>query len=364
MTTDKLDITTDTDMLVQGTGINSTPRLGIIGLGKLGQLRLVRAQKSGRFQVCGFFDVSDPKPSVRIPSYGNLEDLFCDGQPEAVIVATPAVYTNEYVQQALRRGIAVLAEKPPAVTVSSLEATERLMTGLDAPILMYGFNHHHKPAFKRIEELIASEHLGRLLWMRGRYGKEVDSSFKNNWRSDFRLSGGGILLDQGIHMVDLMRRIGGSFDHIQSSVTSDFLGIPGIEDNVFAILKSRETGITASLHSTMTQWRYLFSLEIFFEHGSILWNGLKTPSGNYGSDSLTVHFRDGHDLHEDFAESEIDEWQVELDIFHDSMTRGYVPESVSISSAKETLDLVENIYKADSEFWRERLVALGINADG
>ena len=108
----------------------------------------------------------------------------------------------------------------------------------------------------------------------------MDQNFLKDWRSNKSKSGGGILLDQGIHMLDLFLYLGGNFDQVKSFVSNLFWDIPGIEDNVFAIFKNSVNGICASLHSTMTQWRYLFSLELFLEKGSLILNGLKTATNS------------------------------------------------------------------------------------
>ena len=151
---------------------------------------------------------------------------------------------------------------------------------------MYGFNHRHHDSVKRAKELIDSGVYGRLLWMRGRYGKSVDESFYENWRAKRELAGGGILIDQGIHMLDLFLMMAGGFDEVHAFVSNLYWKLD-VEDNVFAILRNRQ-GVVASLHSTMTQWRHLFSLEIFLEKGYIVINGLLTSSGTYGDEIMTV----------------------------------------------------------------------------
>ena len=130
---------------------------------------------------------------------------------------------------------------------------------------MYGFNHRHHASISYMKEEINKKTLGRVLWMRGRYGKSVDESFYNNWRSK-KYSGGGILIDQGIHMLDLFLYLGGDFDKVHASVSNLYWNLD-VEDNVFATLENSKTKLAASLHSTMTQWRHLFSLEIFLEKG-------------------------------------------------------------------------------------------------
>jgi predicted dehydrogenase len=188
---------------------------------------------------------------------------------------------------AMRAGKHVLCEKPPAFTaseVAEIQAVEKT-TGRK---LMYGFNHRHHQSIKDMKALIDSGAFGRVLWMRGRYGKSVDHNYFETWRAKKELAGGGILLDQGIHMLDLFLHLGGAFDEVQAMVSSLYWNLPEIEDNVFLNLRNRETGLVASMHSTMTQWRHLFSLEVFLERGYMVINGIKTQSGSYGDEILTI----------------------------------------------------------------------------
>ena len=130
---------------------------------------------------------------------------------------------------------------------------------------MYGFNHRHHDSIKKMKQIVDGGKLGKILWMRGRYGKEVDEDYFKGWRAEPKLAGGGIMLDQGIHMLDLFLHFAGDFDEIYSIVSNLHWKMDGLEDNVFAIMRNTKTGISASLHSTMTQWRYLFSLEVFLQ---------------------------------------------------------------------------------------------------
>ena len=152
---------------------------------------------------------------------------------------------------------------------------------------MYGFNHRYHNSIKRMKKQIDEKEFGKILWMRGRYGKSVDDTFKDNWRSKKEYAGGGILIDQGIHMVDLFLYLGGDFDRVHGSVSNLYWNL-NVEDNVFATLENTETGLAASLHSTMTQWRHLFSLEVFLEKGYLVLNGLNTSSNTYGNEKLTI----------------------------------------------------------------------------
>ena len=189
--------------------------------------------------------------------------------------------TNIVYRQALQAGKHVFCEKPPAFNATGLREVSQVEQLSDRK-LMYGFNHRHHGAAVKMHAFVKSNTFGRLLWMRGRHGKSVDEDYHKTWRADPRLAGGGILLDQGLHMLDLFLYMGGEFDVVHALVSNFYWNLPGIEDNVFAIFRNSKTGQCASLHSTMTQWRHLFSFEVFLERGYMVLNGLKTPSGSYG----------------------------------------------------------------------------------
>ena len=213
---------------------------------------------------------------------------------------------------------------------------------------MYGFNHRHHESIKKMKSIVDSGELGKILWMRGRYGKEVEESFFKTWRANQKLAGGGILLDQGIHMLDLFLHLGDGFDEVSAFISNHFWKIDGIEDNVFAIYRSSETGISASLHSTMTQWRYLFSLEVFFEGGALILNGLKTSSGAYGDEILTIkrnpsHLMDGrYELEESLTYKMDRSWESEILHFCKSIKKD---DNITYGSSKDALSLMKLIDK-------------------
>jgi len=261
-------------------------RIGLIGFGKMGQTRLNAINSTGKGHVRV---VHDPFATdfQGIPAATTAEAVIADPALDAVCICTPNHQNQPLTVAALQAGKHVFCEKPPAFTaaeVQEIQAVERA-TGRK---LMYGFNHRHHGSIKAMKGMVDSGEYGRLLWMRGRYGKSVDHNYFNTWRAKKDLAGGGILLDQGIHMLDLFLLLAGDFDEIQGMVSSLYWKLDGIEDNVFANLRNRRTGVVASLHSTMTQWRHLFSLEVFLERGYMVLNGLKTSSGTYGDEVLTV----------------------------------------------------------------------------
>jgi predicted dehydrogenase len=188
----------------------------------------------------------------------------------------------------LEKGKHVFCEKPPALNYDELLQVKDTFSKVSNQVLIYGFNHRQYDSIQTMKSIIDDPETGNILWMRGRYGKAIGDPNTQGWRSDPSKSGGGILLDQGIHMLDLMIYFGGNFDKVQSVITNSMWNIDGIEDNAFLNLYNSEKNIAASLHSTMIEWRHIFSLEVLLETGYLALNGLKTPSGSYGKEVLTI----------------------------------------------------------------------------
>lgn len=260
--------------------------VGVIGFGKMGRIRHEAISQNGHGRVVA---VADPKQRPELPGvryYPSAEALIRDPEVKAVFICTPNYLNKPLTIQALRAGKHVFCEKPPAFNAREMEEVIAVERSSNGKKLMYGFNHRHHDSVRKAKESIDSGVYGRILWMRGRYGKSVDQTFYNDWRSKKELAGGGIMMDQGIHMLDLFLMMGGDFDEVHSFVSNLYWKLD-VEDNVFATFRNRE-GLVASLHSTMTQWRHLFSFEIFVEKGYIVINGLLTPSGTYGAESMTV----------------------------------------------------------------------------
>lgn len=252
----------------------------------MGQIRAQTLENSGRANILSVYEENTFPDGFAYSIAKNADEIINNLEIDAVFICTPNYLNKPLTIQALKAGKNVFCEKPPAfnsVEVEEIIGVEK-QTGKK---LMYGFNHRHHESIQRMKKLIESKEYGKVIWMRGRYGKSVDQSFFDTWRANKDFAGGGILLDQGIHMLDLFIMMGGGFDSVQADISSNYWN-QEIEDNVFAIYKNSGTGIVASLHSTMTQWRHLFSLEIFLEKGYLVLNGLKTSSGTYGDEILSI----------------------------------------------------------------------------
>ena len=324
-------------------------KVAIFGMGRMGKTRKNIIDEIKGIQFVGYWDPIDQSESK---SKNNVEDILNDASVDAVFICTTNNMLKDLTIKSLNAGKHVFCEKPPAFTsldVEEVKQTERQ----SGKTLMYGFNHRHHASVKQIKETIETGKYGKILWMRGRYGKSVDKNFFSNWRSNKDLSGGGILLDQGIHMLDLFLYLGGSFDEVKAFNSNLFWNLDGIEDNVFAILKNQKTGLVASLHSTMTQWRHLFSLEIFLENGYIVLNGLKTSSNSYGEEILTIAKNRSKVPASTWEDEERTVFKVdnsmeeEVQIFFDSISKGKRPSTGTSDDALNVMRLVDAIYEND-----------------
>ena len=260
--------------------------VAIVGYGKMGEIRHSILKNRKDIRVITVFDPNNKKPPLDLNNASNIEEIIEDPNIDAVFICTPNYLNAKLSKEFLINGKHVFCEKPPSISSSELNQVI-LAEEKSNKKLMYGFNHRHHDSIIKMNEIVKSKRYGRILWMRGRYGKSVDVNFMKSWRSKRDLAGGGILLDQGIHMLDLFIYFAGDFDLVKADVSNLYWNLD-IEDNVFAIYKNNRTKVVASLHSTMTQWRHLFSLEVFLEGGYMVLNGLKTSSGSYGEEKLSI----------------------------------------------------------------------------
>jgi len=326
-------------------------RIGIIGYGKMGRLRHELVERSGRGKVVV---VCDPymKPQGLPDSilvHDDWRAVVEDSQVDAIFIATANVYNKPVAIAAMLAGKDVFCEKPPALTGDDMAEVIKVELATSRK-LMYGFNHRLHGAVKHMREIVDSNRFGRVLWMRGRYGKSVDANFLSTWRANRELSGGGIMIDQGIHMLDLFLFLGGEFDEVQAMVSSLYWNQSGIEDNVFANFRNSRTGLVASLHSTMTQWRHIFSLEVFMECGYMALNGLKTSSNSYGTEQLSIAMNRSKAPAATWEDEERltyetdTSWDSEIRMFFDAIEKGAPITSGNSTQALEVMRLLDRIY--------------------
>jgi predicted dehydrogenase len=203
---------------------------------------------------------------------------------DVVIVATTNDQLAPVTLAAVTAGKHVLVEKPAARNAAELApvaAEARRAFDRTGVVVKVGFNHRFHPALLKAREIVDSGALGPLMFLRGRYGHGGRLGMEKEWRGDPAIAGGGEMLDQGVHLVDLSRWFLGDFADVSGHVGTYFWNWP-VEDNGFALLRTAQNQV-AWLHASCTEWKNLFSMEIYGQGGKLAIDGL---GGSYGVERL------------------------------------------------------------------------------
>tara|TARA_B100000965_G_scaffold401945_1_gene426859 strand:- start:968 stop:2026 length:1059 start_codon:yes stop_codon:yes gene_type:complete len=283
--------------------------------------------------------------------YFNGPDALLRQDFDALFVCMTNDINPEVTISGLEKGVHVFCEKPPGRNVKDIErviTAERRHPHLK---LKYGFNHRYHDSVRVALEIAQSGELGRIINLRGLYGKSKFISYTDisHWRTERSIAGGGILLDQGIHMVDLMRLFAGEFTDIHSFVSNAYWK-HNVEDNAYALMRTAD-GVVGMLHSSATQWRHRFSLDITLEKGALILSGILSGSKSYGAETLTVVHADDDDQgdpKEDVTRYNHDpSWADEIADFADAIVSERPITEGSSDDALKTMQLVFRIYGAD-----------------
>jgi len=333
-------------------------RVGIAGYGVVGKRRRHFIDHHPCLQtvaVCDrlFGEEGTMEDGVRF--YTNYERLLqCETLDLLFVCITNDVAPDATIA-GLNQGLHVFCEKPPGRNIADIARVICVERDHPRLKLKYGFNHRYHDSVRDALRIIRGGELGRVLNLRGVYGKSKILSFgAENWRSKRVLAGGGILLDQGIHMVDMMLLFAGDFEQIYSFVSNSFWS-HDVEDNAYALMRTRD-GVVAMLHSSATQWRHRFHLEIALERGTIILAGILSGTKSYGAETITVAYAsddDGGDPREVTTRYNQDNsWQDEIAEFVASIQQDRKVENGSSLEALKTMHLVYRIYCADA-VWRD-----------
>ena len=323
--------------------------VGIIGYGKMGQ---TRHEAIDELEIANVVAISEPHLTVKPENIPNvsIDEIIDNDEIDVVIICTPNFLNQPLTIRALKQGKHVFCEKPPAFNVQEMEEVQAVEKNSNGKKLMYGFNHRHHDSVISIKKNIDSGKFGKVLWMRGRYGKSVTQDYFKQWRAKKELAGGGILIDQGIHMLDLFLYLGSDFDTVKAEISNLFWNLD-VEDNAFVILKNSQTGLVASVHSTMTQWRHLFSLEIFLEKGYMVLNGLNTSSKSYGDEILSIAKNRSaapaatweDETREEFHVN--NSWKYEMQVFFDAIRENKPVPIGNSNDAIKLMTIIDKIYE-------------------
>lgn len=320
-------------------------RFAIVGCGLIGQKRA--RSLGGKHQLAVAADVVSERADALARAYGatattDWAAAVSRNDVDAVIVAT----TNESLAPvslaAIRAGKHVLVEKPgarnPAELAPLIEAAEKQRVSVQA-----GFNHRCHPAFRKARELFDEGVLGPLMFIRARYGHGGRIGYDREWRADPQRSGGGELLDQGVHLIDLASWFLGPFARVDGFVHTYFWNMP-VDDNAFLTLRTASDQV-AFLHASCTEWKNLFSFEIYGRDAKLHIEGL---GGSYGVERLSYYrmlpqMGPPETTIWEFP-GEDKSWENELDSFCGFIERGETPEP-GLKDAMSCLKIVEQVYR-------------------
>ncbi|MGB0681402.1 MAG: Gfo/Idh/MocA family protein [Magnetovibrionaceae bacterium] len=344
--------------------MTQTPlRVGIAGFGLVGKLRRDVMEARGDMTVVAVCDrrfgdegEAEGKLPCGTPFYSHYSRVL-EHNLDALFVCISNDMAAEITRAGLEHGLHVFCEKPPGRDVADIQSVLDVQAKHPDLVLKYGFNHRYHDSVQDALELVRSGGLGSVINLRGIYGKSkiIDFRSPSHWRTKRELAGGGILLDQGIHMLDLMRLFGGEFEEVHSFISNAFWN-HDVEDNAYALMRGT-SGVVAMLHSSATQWRHRFQLEITLTEGTLVLSGILTGSKSYGAETLTVVTETdagNGDPKETTTRYNRDEsWQREIAEFADAIAGKSAVENGTAEDAYKTMELVYRIYCADPD-WKSR----------
>jgi predicted dehydrogenase len=274
----------------------------------------------------------------------NAEEAILDPSVQVVIVATPHAPLASLTMTAVQSGKHVLVEKPGAIKSAELKAIQSVAAETGS-LVRIGFNHRYSPAFQKAYELIRTQDFGPPLSIRARYGHGGRPGFTTEWRVQPAVSGGGVLIDMGVHLIDLASSFMGDFSAVDGHVANYFWDIP-VEDNVFLNLRTLDNR-TAWLHASYTEWKNLFSFEINFRAAKLHIEGI---GRNYGIRRLYYYRTRSDVLQPDSTIFEYLEddpsWFAELDEFREDIAKGRTP-TPGLAEGIRTLEIMETIYQKE-----------------
>ena len=323
----------------------------IVGMGRMGKTRYKAMTENRGFEIIAICDTNAELLSgYDVKHYDDWKKCIDENNPEVVVVCTVNAVIPDVVCYALGKECHVFAEKPPGRSLD--DAIRMKNCSLDHPelILKFGFNHRYHNSIIEAKSLIDSGFLGEVVAARGVYGKAADFE-KNEWRNDINIAGGGILLDQGIHMLDLLRYMVGDFTEVEGFTDNLVWKDSPSEDTAFVTMRTSE-GKVATLHSSAIQWKHKFDLDIVLTGGYIALNGLITSTRSYGEERITYYKKDleqksgkmGNPTEYTLCFDEDQSWLLEIEEFYSALVGDRKIVNGTVEDAVEVMKLINRVY--------------------
>jgi predicted dehydrogenase len=317
----------------------------IVGCGLIGHKRLGTLPPGSLKYAC---DLDEERArqlaaaTTNCASTADLERVLGDSEVDVIIVAAANVALASIALQAVKAGKHVLVEKPGAISSAELAEIESAAVASGA-LVRIGYNHRFHPSFRKAYQLLQQEDLGEPMFIRGRYGHGGRVGYEREWRMDPARSGGGELIDQGVHLIDLAASFLGEFVTVEGHSATYFWDTR-VDDNAFLSLRTG-SGQTAWLQVSCTEWKNLFSFEIYFKRAKLHIEGL---GGSYGLERLYYYkmlpeMGPPETVIYEFPRGDTS-WALELDEFLEDIALHRTP-IPGLKEGRKTLQIVEAIYR-------------------
>ena len=267
-----------------------------------------------------------------------------DSKIDAVIISTTNKFLSPIAVEATLHGKHVLVEKPGAKNLNELNKIAKVFSGKS--VLMFGYNHRYHPGIKMAKKIIDSKKYGQVLFMRAKYGHGGRLGYEKEWRFDKDLSGGGELLDQGTHLIDLVNYFCDEMTQVLG-VTGNLFWKSKLEDSAFFILKNKK-GTIAQLSATCVEWKNLFCFEVMLQTAKIQIDGL---GGSYGREKVNLYkmkpAMGQPDVKEYIFEEKDNSWKLETQEFFTRIKKKIYSDR-AIKDVRYVLSIVDKLYKKNS----------------
>lgn len=319
-------------------------KIGILGCGLIGKKRGLQVHPH---KILGVFDPDKARCEklaleLSTESFPSAEALLAS-DIDIVLIAVPNNLLAPLAKMAIQNGKHVLVEKPAGISVSEIESLMTLAKANGVSVKV-GFNHRFHPALLKTKELIDSGALGELMFLRARYGHGARLGYEKEWRCHAPTSGGGELIDQGVHILDLIYWYFGPMEFESALVTTNFWNT-AVDDNAVVTVKDAKSSRWATFHVSCTEWKNTFSLELYGKTGKVLIEGL---GGSYGKEKLTFYKMQPEMGPPPFEVFEFDStdlsWQRDLENLVNHIERG-TPLLGDLASALYSLQIVKKSYQ-------------------
>lgn len=323
------------------------PQFAVIGCGLIGRKRVIALGPNSPLLYTCDLDASRAAALAQLaPGSTPVTDaakVFADPRVDAVIISTLNASLAPLALAAIRAGKHVLIEKPGALNAAQLRALREAARATGVRVRL-GYNHRYHGALLKARALVDAGAMGPLMFLRARYGHGGRKGYDREWRADPALAGGGELIDQGVHLIDLAGWFFGEFPTVEGHATTSFWDMK-VDDNAFVSLRTA-AGQTAWLHASCTEWKNMFSLELYGRTGKVIIDGL---GGSYGLEKLTYYPMPADMLGkptppEIFEFPTDNSWALETQAFVEDIRLAREP-SPGLAEGIRTLEIVETTYR-------------------